>query len=188
MIRVLAALTAASATATLSALPARAASGPACPAPPKAALKATLKERIDRPAKGSTAIKAVRVGHLPAGFTYGEPEAARHGGVTEYGYHWSDDRDDTDRAHRHLWVRVVCWPQARHLAQLRRLPVGVGTFTSAGKTARVGGRKVLAKAGDGALGHGRYVGWVARRGVVVTVMASEPLVSELPAIVRSIEV
>ncbi|MET8867175.1 hypothetical protein ABZW11_29885 [Nonomuraea sp. NPDC004580] len=182
-ISILAALTAAPiAAATLTALPAHAA--PTCPAPSKA----ELKGRTDKPAKGKRALKGVRVAHLPKGFTYGELEASKHDGVTEYAYRWSDDRDATDRAHRSLWVRVVCWPEARDLKDLRKLPVDLGTFTSAGKPARLGGRKVLGKTGDGALGHGRYVGWVARSGVVVTVMAGEPLVRDLPAIVKGIRV
>lgn len=112
--------------------------------------------------------------------------AGRHGGVTEYGYQWGDDRANADLEQRSLWVRVLCWPDAKKLANLKRLPVTYGTFTGDVKTATIGGRRVLTKEGDGALGAGRYVGWVERTGVVVTVMASTPLVAELDKIISGI--
>ncbi|SEG98170.1 hypothetical protein SAMN05444920_111219 [Nonomuraea solani] len=170
------------ATLALIALPAEASARPACPAPSKAELKRT---EPDRPARGTKAIKGVRVGHLPKGFTYGEVVANRHHGMTEYGYLWADDRDDVDRAHRSLWVRVACRPGVTKLAQLKKVPFQEGRFTDT-TTLKVGSREVLTRDGDGALGHGRYAGWVERDGVVVTVMASEPLVPELVKIIKSI--
>ncbi|MGV9600946.1 hypothetical protein ACWDR1_30225 [Streptosporangium sandarakinum] len=175
--------------ATLSAAPAaHAATGgkTACPAPSKAEIKRSGDSKVDEPARGSTAIRGVRVGHIPKGFTYGGVVADKRGGVTEYGYQWGDDRANADTAQRSLWVRVLCWPEARRLADLKRLPVTYGTFTGAVKTATIGGRRVLTKEGDGALGDGRYVGWVERKGVVVTVMASTPLVAGLDRIVAGI--
>nr|SBO90764.1 hypothetical protein BN4615_P278 [Nonomuraea gerenzanensis] len=182
----LAALTTVPVAAALIALPAQAAtsSGPACPAPTRAELKGT---ETDTPPKGAKALRGVRVRHLPKGFTNGSVSAMKHDGITEYGYTWSDNRDDLDRAHRSLWVRVVCWPKASKLAQLRKLPVDLGTFTNTEGAVRLGGRTVLKKEGDGALGHGRYVGWVERKGVVVTVMVSQPLVPELATIVKGIK-
>ncbi|MBB6545327.1 hypothetical protein [Nonomuraea rubra] len=168
-------------TAALVPVPAQAAT--ACPAPTRAELKGT---DTDEPAKGAKALRGVRVRHLPKGFSHGTLTAAKRGGVTEYGYLWSDDRDTVDPAHRSLWVRVVCWPEASSLAQLGKLPVDVGAFTGGPKAVRLGGRQVLRQEGDGALGHGRYVGWVERKGVVVTVMASRPLVPELADLVRGI--
>ncbi|GAA4914988.1 hypothetical protein GCM10023334_015340 [Nonomuraea thailandensis] len=179
----LAALTAAPVAAALIAVPAHA-SPAACPAPTRAELKGT---DADEPAKGAKALRGVRVRHLPRGFTHGTLTASRRGGVTEYGYVWSDNRDTVDLAHRSLWVRVVCWPKASRLAQLKKLPVGLGAFTGDPETVRLGGRQVLRQEGDGALGHGRYVGWVERKGVVVTVMASGPLVPELADIVRGVK-
>ncbi|MFI7633749.1 hypothetical protein [Nonomuraea sp. NPDC049400] len=168
--------------AALLALPAQAAERPACPVPAKA-----QSDQTDRPAKGATAIKGVRVGYLPKGFTYGEILANQHDGLIEYGYQWADDRDDVDRKHRALWVRVVCWPKASKLAQLKNAPFQTGTFSGDTKTVKIGGRQVLTQEGDGALGHGRYAGWVERKGVVVTVMASQPLVPELAKIIKGIK-
>ncbi|MEV0379317.1 hypothetical protein [Nonomuraea sp. NPDC050643] len=178
----LAALSALPVAAALIALPAHATARPTCPAPSKAELR---RAEPDHPPRGATAIKGVRVGHLPKGFSYGEVAASRHDGITEYGYRWSDDRDDVDRAHRSLWVRVVCRPKATRLAQLKKLPVDLGRFAGA-EAVRIGGRQVLTKVGDGALGHGRYAGWVERDGVVVTVMASEPLTPRLAEIIKGI--
>ncbi|TMR21699.1 hypothetical protein ETD86_14225 [Nonomuraea turkmeniaca] len=178
----LAALSAAATIATtMIAAPAgaQAAGRPSCPIP------ANAKSRTDEPAKGYKALKGVRLHYLPKGFTQGEVVVGKDNGITEYGYVWSDGRDDVDMKHRSLWVRVMCWPEARKLAQLKKMPVTLGTF-AATKTAKIGGRKVLTKVGDGALGHGRYAGWVEREGVVVTVMASEPLVPHLDRIIRSI--
>ncbi|MFD0891015.1 hypothetical protein ACFQ08_41255 [Streptosporangium algeriense] len=175
--------------ATLFAVPsAQAASGggAACPAPSKAEVKRSRDSRVDKPARGATAVKGVRIGHIPRGFTYGGVVAGRHKGVTEYGYQWGDDRPNADPRQRSLWVRVLCWPGADGLASLKRLPVTYGTFTGGARTATIGGRRVLAKEGDGALGDGRYVGWVERKGVVVTVMASTPLVADLDRIVAGI--
>jgi hypothetical protein len=184
-IAALAALTAAPVAAALIAVPAQAATASAaCPAPTRAELKGT---DADEPAKGAKALRGVRVRHVPKGFTYGTLTASKRGGVTEYGYVWSDNRDTTDLAHRSLWVRVVCWPKASRLAQLRKLPVELGRFTGDPRTVKLGGRQVLRQEGDGALGHGRYVGWVERKGVVVTVMASRPLVPELADIIRGIK-
>ena len=108
--------------------------------------------------------------------------------MTQYGYLWTDNRDDTDTKHRSLWVRVVCWPDARKLDDLKRAPLGEGRFTGDVTTKRIAGRTVLTMTGDGALGHGRYAGWVERDGVVVTVMASTPLVPELNKIIKGIAV
>ncbi|TYB59231.1 hypothetical protein FXF51_35270 [Nonomuraea sp. PA05] len=183
---VLAALTAAPLAAALIAVPAHAATAaPACPAPTKAELKG--QDDSDKPAKGTKALRGVRVRHLPKGFTNGWLSAMKDNGITEYGYTWSDNRDDIDLAHRSLWVRVVCWPKATKLSHLKKLPVSGGTFAGNPRTVKLGGRTVLRKEGDGALGHGRFVGWVERPGVVVTVMASQPLVPELAAIVRGIK-
>ncbi|GAA2210507.1 hypothetical protein GCM10009850_059660 [Nonomuraea monospora] len=183
---VLAALTAAPLAAALIAVPAQAATAaPACPAPTKAELKGLNDS--EPPAKGTKALRGVRVRHLPKGFTTGSLSASKYDGITEYGYDWSDNRDDVDLAHRSLWVRVVCWPKATRLSQLKKMPVTLGTFANNPKVVKLGGRTVLRQGGDGALGHGRYVGWVERPGVVVTVMASQPLVPELAAIVRGIK-
>ncbi|GAA4101876.1 hypothetical protein [Nonomuraea soli] len=143
------------------------------------------KPRSGEPARGRGAVPGLRVSYLPKGFIYGD--FSHHSGkkAWEYGYAWSDDRDDVDRKHRSLWVRVVCWPAAKSLKDLPGLPVVEGSFATAEK-ATVGGRKVLTKEGDGALGHGRYVGWVERPGVVITVMASEPLTSRLGRIIKGI--
>lgn len=172
------------ATAQAQAAPAQAAA-PGCPAPTRAEAQRSASGAIDRPPLGIT---GVRMRHLPKGFRYGQVTAGTRDGVREYGYRWSDDRDDVDRKHRSLWVRVICWPEAKSLASLRKGPWTSGTFGDEAKRARLGGRTVLAKAGDGALGHGRYVGWVERRGVVVTVMASRPLLPELGRIVKGIRV
>ncbi|MCF6468551.1 hypothetical protein FAF44_09145 [Nonomuraea sp. MG754425] len=178
-------LTAFAAAATLIAVPAPAqAATPACPAPSQAELKET---KTDKPAHGAKALKGVRVQHLPKGFVYGQVVAAEHDGVTEYGYRWSDDRDSVDRRHRSLWVRVVCWPKADKPASLTKLPVTEGRFANDPQVVKLGGRKVLSMEGDGALGHGRYVGWVHRQGVVVTVMASRPLAPELAAVIKGIK-
>jgi hypothetical protein len=182
----LAALSAATVAATVIAVPAaHAADRPSCPAPSKAETKRSRESKSDQPPRGATAIKGVRVNHIPKGFAYGQVGVNKHDGVTEYGYKWSDNRDDVDRKHRSLWVRVVCWPDAHKPADLKKIPLVEGTF-SAAKTAEIGGRKVLTKVGDGALGHGRYAGWVERDGVVVTVMASEPLVPQLGEIIKGI--
>ncbi|MFB4276642.1 hypothetical protein ACBJ59_15225 [Nonomuraea sp. MTCD27] len=181
--RVLAALAVAPVAAALVAVPAQAAARPSCPVPSKAELERT---ESDQPPRGRKAIKGILVGHLPKGFAYGRVVASRHDGLTEYGYQWSDDRDDVDRAHRSLWVRVVCWPQARRLGQLKHAPLELGTFSGETTTVKIGGRRVLTQEGDGALGHGRYAGWVERKGVVVTVMAGEPLVPELARIIKGI--
>ncbi|MEU6740933.1 hypothetical protein [Streptosporangium sandarakinum] len=183
-----AALSVASA-ATLFAVPAAHAATEgkaACPTPSKAEIKRSDDSKVDEPARGATAIRGVRVGHIPRGFTYGGVVTGKRNGVTEYGYQWGDDRANADPRQRSLWVRVLCWPDARRLANLKRLPVTYGTFTGDVKTATIGGRRVLTKEGDGALGDGRYVGWVERKGVVVTVMASTPLVPELDRIVAGI--
>ncbi|MEV4074339.1 hypothetical protein [Nonomuraea fuscirosea] len=186
--RLLAALSAGTVAAALIALPAQAETRPSCPAPPKAALAKALKPaEPDRPAKGATAIKGVRVGHLPKGFVHGAVTASKHHGLTEYGYRWSDDRDDVDRAHRSLWVRVVCWPKAGSGTQLTKVPLVEGRFTSAKKSMKIGQRRVLVRRSDGALGTGRYAGWVERRGVIVTVHASEGIQTELIKIIQSIK-
>jgi hypothetical protein len=184
--RKLAVLSALPVAAALLASPAQAAERPACPVPSKAEVKRSSGGKTDKPPRGATAIKGVRVNHLPKGLTYGEVGVARHGGVIEYGYRWRDDRSDVDRRHRSLWVRVVCWPKASELSQLKNAPFQLGTFSGATKTVRIGGRQVLTQEGDGALGHGRYAGWVEREGVVVTVMASRPLVPELTKIIKGI--
>ncbi|MER7363710.1 hypothetical protein [Nonomuraea wenchangensis] len=185
--RHLAALSAAVLAATVIAAPAAgAATRPSCPTPSKAEVKRAKNSTIDRPARRSTAIRGVRVGALPRGFAYGEVSVSRHDGLTEYGYRWSDDRDDVDRKHRSLWVRVVCDPGLRGLNALKKTPLQLGTFAGDVVTAKIGGRKVLLKEGDGALGHGNYVGWVEREGVAVTVMASEPLLPQLSRIVAGI--
>ncbi|MGW5157490.1 hypothetical protein ACWEPN_18630 [Nonomuraea wenchangensis] len=174
-------------TATVIAAPAAgAATRPSCPLPSKAEVKRANSSDVDRPARRSNAIKGVRVEVLPRGFAYGQVNVSRHDGLTEYGYRWSDDRDDVDRKHRRLWVRVVCKPGLRELNALKKAPLQVGTFSGDVRTAKLGGRKVLTMEGDGALGHGRYVGWVEREGVAVTVMASEPLVPQLSGIVAGI--
>ncbi|GAA2778127.1 hypothetical protein [Nonomuraea dietziae] len=157
-----------------------------CPTPTKAEARRSADGKEDRPAKGVTALKGVRVGHLPKGFLAGQVVVNKLRGAVEYGYQWYDDRDEIDRKHRSLWVRVVCWPAAGKLSHLKKAPLDLGTFSGDDKTARIGGRTVLTKEGDGALGHGRYVGWVEREGVIVTVMASEPLVPELDEIVKGI--
>ncbi|GGS83772.1 hypothetical protein ACFFV7_46015 [Nonomuraea spiralis] len=172
--------------AALVSLPAQAAAQPGCPVPTKAEVKRSSDSKIDKPPRGATAVKGVRAGHVPKGFTYGKVVVNKHDGITEYGYQWSDDRDDVDRRHRSLWIRVVCWPKASTLAQLKNAPFGVGTFSGDTKTVKIGGRQVLTQEGDGALGHGRYAGWVERKGVVVTVMASQPLVPELAKIIKGI--
>ncbi|MFC4008368.1 hypothetical protein ACFOY2_14145 [Nonomuraea purpurea] len=131
--------------------------------------------------------------HIPKGFIYGQVNANTHDGITAYGYGWSDDRDDVDRKHRSLFVRVVCRPRASRLAQLKNPPIELQKylafekFSGDTKTEKIGGRQVLTQSGDGALGHGRYAGWIEREGVVVTVMASQPLVPELTKIINGIE-
>ncbi|MBB5775558.1 hypothetical protein [Nonomuraea jabiensis] len=185
-IQQIAALSLLPAAAALIALPAQAAERPTCPVPTKAEAKRSADSKIDKPARGATAIKGVRVNHIPKGFTYGTVAVNKHDGITEYGYQWSDDRDDVDRKHRSLWVRVVCWPKASKPAQLKNGPFDIGTFSGDTETVKIGGRQVLTQEGDGALGHGRYAGWVERKGVVVTVMASTPLVPELSKIIEGI--
>ncbi|MEU0481865.1 hypothetical protein ABZ260_22090 [Streptosporangium sp. NPDC006013] len=180
-------MTALPVAAALMALPAQAAERPACPVPTKAEAKRSFDSKTDNPPRGVTAIKGVRVNHIPKGFTYGQVVVNKHDGITEYGYQWSDDRSDTDPRQRSLWVRVVCWPKASEPAQLKNAPFGIGTFSGDTKTVKIGGRQVLTQVGDGALGHGRYAGWVEREGVVVTVMASRPLVPELAKIIKGIK-
>lgn len=158
-----------------------------CPSPSKAEADRSSNSKSDKPPKGASAIKGMRVNHIPKGFTYGQVVVNKGHGITEYGYQWTDDRSEIDKKQRHLWVRVVCSPNVRSLSQLTSIPFSLGTFPDDSKSAKIGGRKVLTKEGDGALGHGRYVGWVERKGMVVTVMASEPLVPELDKIVRGIQ-
>ncbi|WP_214416472.1 hypothetical protein [Sphaerisporangium fuscum] len=176
------------AAGTLFVPAAQAATGSAnsCPTPSKAEMKRSHDVKIDKPARGTGAIKGLRVGHIPKGFTYGGVVTGKHDGAVEYGYQWGDDRANADPEQRSLWVRVVCWPDAQKLADLKKLPVTYGTFGANVKTAKIGGRQVLTKPGDGALGDGTYVGWVERKGVAITVMASTPLVPELDKIVKSI--
>ncbi|NUW42293.1 hypothetical protein [Nonomuraea rhodomycinica] len=159
-----------------------------CPAPSRAEIKRSYEAKEDKPAKGATALRGVHVGYIPKGFTHGQVVAQKHDGVTEYGYQWTADRSDIDLKRRFLWVRVVCWPGARELADLKKLPVTLGTFTSGTKTRTIGGRQVLTKPGDGALGAGRYAGWVEREGVVVTVMAGRPHVGNLDQIIGGVKV
>ncbi|MDR8413149.1 hypothetical protein MTP10_31005 [Nonomuraea sp. 3-1Str] len=186
-IQKLAALSVLPVAAALLALPAQAAERPSCPVPSKAEAKRSFDAKSDKPPRGATAIKGLHVNHLPNGFTYGQVVVNKHDGITEYGYQWTDDRDDVDIRHRSLWVRVVCWPKAGSLAQLRNAPFDTGTFSGNTRTVKIGDRQVLTQKGDGALGHGRYAGWVERKGVVVTVMASQPLVPELTKIIKGIE-
>ncbi|MEV4249905.1 hypothetical protein AB0J63_41655 [Streptosporangium canum] len=174
-------------TAALIALPAQAAERPTCPVPTKAEAERSSDSKTDKPPRGIAAIKGVRVNHIPKGFTYGQVVVNKHDGITEYGYQWGDDRSDVDPKHRSLWVRVVCWPKASESAQLKNAPFDIGTFSGDTKTVKIGGRQVLTQEGDGALGHGRYAGWVEREGVVVTVMASRPLVPELAKIIKGIK-
>ncbi|RBQ16764.1 hypothetical protein DP939_29305 [Spongiactinospora rosea] len=185
-IRKLAALAVLPLVATLVALPAQAAERPSCPAPSKAEVRRSSADKVDKPARGATAIKGVRVDHIPKGFTYGQVIVNKHDGIVEYGYQWSDDRDDASRRHRALWVRVVCWPKATSLAQLKNAPFNIGSFSGDTTTTKVGDRRVLRQKGDGALGAGVYTGWVERPGVVVTVMASPPLVPGLTKIIKGI--
>ncbi|MFF5207515.1 hypothetical protein [Streptosporangium sp. NPDC000396] len=159
---------------------------PACPAPSKAEIKRSYNSETDKPPRGATAIEGVRVDHIPKGFIDGQVVAEKRDGTTEYGYQWADDRSEIDRKHRFLWVRVVCWPGARRLTDLKKVPISLGTFTGNVEAAKIGGREVLTKVGDGALGAGRYVGWVERKGVIVTVMAGQPLVGELDRIISGI--
>ncbi|MEU1734082.1 hypothetical protein [Streptosporangium sp. NPDC020145] len=184
----IAALSATSAATLLTGPSAHAAAGntTACPTPSKAEIKRSHDSRIDKPARGAGAIKGVRIGYIPKGFTYGGVVAGRHNGVTEYGYQWGDNRANADPKQRSLWVRVLCWPDARRLTDLKRLPVTYGTFAEDAKTTTIGGRRALTKQGDGALGDGRYVGWIEREGTVITVMASTPLVPDLKKIVAGV--
>ncbi|MGW0486072.1 hypothetical protein [Nonomuraea sp. NPDC003214] len=172
--------------AAVVALPAQAAERPTCPVPTKAEVKRSYDSKVDKPPRGAAAIKGVRVNHIPKGFTNGAVVVNKHDGITEYGYQWTDDRDEVDRRSRSLWVRVVCWPKASKLAQLKNGPFDIGTFSGKTKTVKIGDRQVLTQQGDGALGHGQYAGWVERKGVVVTVMASRPLVPELAKIIKGI--
>ncbi|WP_433245986.1 hypothetical protein ACQPYK_44440 [Streptosporangium sp. CA-135522] len=157
-----------------------------CPVPTKAEAGRSRSAMSDQPPRGATAIKGLRVGHVPKGFSTGQVVVSEHDGLSEYGYRWIDGRDDVDRRHRALWVRVVCWPDVRKLSRLRNAPFDIGGFSADPKTVRVGDRRVLVQEGDGALGHGRYAGWIERRGIVVTVMASEPLVPELNRIIKGV--
>ncbi|WP_433216759.1 hypothetical protein [Microtetraspora malaysiensis] len=158
----------------------------ACPAASKAEAKRSKAGKVDEPARGSGAIKGLVVGYIPTGFKYGSVNARKGNGITEYGYSWRDDRNDVDLKHRELWVRVVCWPDAHKLSQLKKLPVDLAAFTGDVKTEKIGGRRVVTKQGDGALGHGQYVGWVEREGIVITLMASQPLVPDLGKIIKGI--
>jgi hypothetical protein len=177
----------AAALIALPALPAQAAQRPACPLPSKAEVKRSAGNKIDQPPRGAAAIKGVRVNHIPKGFTYGGVVISKHKGITEYGYQWGDERANADSKQRSLWVRVVCWPEAGKLAQLKNAPLEFGRFSGDTRIERIGGRRVLTQEGDGALGDGRYAGWVERKGVVVTVMASTALVPELAKIIKGIK-
>ncbi|MEV0230613.1 hypothetical protein [Nonomuraea sp. NPDC050786] len=183
----LAALSALPVAAALVALPAQAAERPACPTPTKAEVKRSSDDKVDKPPRGAAAIRGVRVNHIPRGFTYGGVLVSKHDGITEYGYQWGDDRPNADAKQRSLWVRVVCWPKASELAQLKNGPFDMGTFSGDTRTVKIGDRQVLTQEGDGALGDGRYAGWVERKGVVVTVMASTPLVPGLAKIINGIK-
>ncbi|GAA0940775.1 hypothetical protein [Nonomuraea longicatena] len=185
-IQKLAALSVLPVVAVLVASPVQAAERPACPVPSKAEEKRSGDAKGDQPPRGATAIKGVKVAYIPTGFTNGQVVVNKKNGLTEYSYQWSDDRSEVDRRHRSLWVRVVCWPQANSTAQLKNAPFDLGTFSGTTKTVKIGERRVLTQVGDGALGHGRYAGWVERKGVVVTVMASQPLVPELTKIIEGI--
>ncbi|MFB9718622.1 hypothetical protein [Planobispora longispora] len=166
--------------------PAHAQAPPGCPAPTPAEIRRAGKSQADQPPKGARALTGLRVGHLPKGFSWGQVNVYSYDDVAEYSYLWSDNRDDVDRGHRSLWVRVACWPKAAGPAQLRTAPFILGTFAGDVRQMKVGKRTVLTKEGDGALGHGRYAGWVERKGVVITVMASQPLVPELTEIIKGI--
>ncbi|SDH02147.1 hypothetical protein SAMN05421505_110136 [Sinosporangium album] len=139
--------------------------------------------REDRPPLGGNAVKGLHIGYLPKGFTLGTRTSGKH----EYGYAWTNARDDTDRARRALWVRVVCSPHLKTLTSLAKLPVDIGTFTRMARPAEIGGRKVLVRKGDGALGPGTYLGWIERPGMAVTVMASPALKGHLNRIVKGIK-
>ncbi|MGW2222053.1 hypothetical protein ACWCSD_44300 [Nonomuraea sp. NPDC001684] len=182
----LAALAVLPVAAALVALPAQAAERPGCPAPSKADVRRSSAAKVDKPARGAAAMKGVRVNHIPKGFTYGQVLVNKHDGMVEYSYQWSDDRDDMSRRHRSLWVRVVCWPKATSVAQLKNAPFRIGTFSGDTTTTKIGDREVLRQGGDGALGAGVYSGWVERPGVVVTVMATPPLVPGLTKIIKGI--
>lgn len=169
----------------VSVTPAQAATAQ-CPIASKAEAKRSYKAMGDTPPRGADAIKGVRVGYLPTGFSGGQVVVNKHHGVAEYGYQWTDKRSDTDPKASSLWVRVVCWPKASKLSQLKNAPFDLGTFSGDTKRATLGGRKVLTMHGDGALGTGLLVGWVERKGTVVTVMASQPLVGDLDKIVAGI--
>ncbi|MEQ4714856.1 hypothetical protein [Nonomuraea sp. B19D2] len=142
-------------------------------------------DKVDRPAKGGNAVLGLDLEYIPKGFTYGEANTQRFKKAWEYSYRWSDDRDDVDPKHRSLWVRVVCWSGAQTVNDLKKLPVALGRFTGA-KNTTIAGRERLIREGDGALGHGRMVGWVEEPGIVVTVMASKPLVKQLNKIVEGV--
>ncbi|MFC4118754.1 hypothetical protein [Nonomuraea zeae] len=186
IIQRLAAMSVLPVAATLIAVPAQAAERPGCPTPSKSEAKRSYDSKIDQPPRGATAIKGVRVGYRPKGFTSGTVVVSKHDGITEYGYQWADNRDDVDPKHRLLWVRVVCWPAAKKLAQLKNAPFDLGVFSGDTKVAIRGGRKVLTQEADGALGTGRYAGWVERPGVVVTVLTSAPLVPQLGRVIAGI--
>ncbi|MDF5751422.1 hypothetical protein [Spongiactinospora sp. TRM90649] len=173
----------------LAASPAHAAASPDstyCPTPSKAEFRKAKYNEPEHPPRGAAAVKGLRVGHIPKGFFQGHVTAAKHDGMTEYGYRWTDGRDDVDREHRSLWVRVACWPGANKPTRLKNVPFEIGRFQSDAKTRRIGGRRVLTQRADGALGHGRYVGWVERKGIVITVLVSDPVVPRLGEIVRGI--
>jgi hypothetical protein len=174
-------------TAALIALPAQAAERPACPLPSKAEVKRAAGNKIDKPPRGAAALEGVRVNHIPKGFTYGGVVVSKYHGIVEYGYQWGDERANAESKQRSLWIRVVCWSKASKLTQLKNAPFELGTFGGDTKIVRIGGRKVITEEGDGALGAGRYAGWVERKGVVVTVMASTPLVPELAKIINGIQ-
>lgn len=174
--------------ATMLASPAAAATvdSAGCPTPTRAEAKRSAAGKSDQPPKGATALRGVRVNHIPKGFSSGQVVVNKHDGISEYGYQWTDDRSEVDRKQRSLWVRVVCWPDAHKLSQLKNAPFDLGTFSGDVRTAKIGGREVLTQEGDGALGHGQYAGWVERKGTVVTVMASQPLVPHLGKIIKGI--
>ncbi|RJL32906.1 hypothetical protein D5H75_15010 [Bailinhaonella thermotolerans] len=157
-----------------------------CPLPTKADIRRSAATAEDRPPrKGTNALKGVRVGYVPKGFVSGGVTVNRHKGLVEYSYTWTDDRSDMDYRRRTLWVRVVCAPKATKLDHLRKTPFDLGSFGNA-RQATYGGRRVLTQSADGALGHGRYLGWVERPGTIVTVLASQPLVPQLNKIVKGI--
>ncbi|MFD1934632.1 MULTISPECIES: hypothetical protein [Nonomuraea] len=174
-------------TGTLIAPPAHAAARAGCPVPSRAEVKRSDESTPDQPPKGGRAIEGVRVTHLPSGFVVGQVITSELDDVSEYGYQWTDARSDASPRQRFLGVRVICAPDVQTLSQLKRSPFDIGGFSGHLRTATLGGRKVLVQDSFGAVGRGKYIGWLHREGVVVTVMASESLVHELGRIVRGIE-